>query len=685
MNNGDYIKSNSMKERNYWQFDRKFLFAFLILLTLACHGSSSGTWTLETVDGNWGDFRFTSLELDASGNLHISYQNCNDEGLRYAAKNDTGWAIEVVDPDDRTGFWTALELDPGNKPHIVYYSFQDSDLEYSWKNESGWQADNPPTMGHASWNPAPFRLGNDGYPRIIMVDRFTTELWYFWKNESGWQAESIPDTRYASYPDMVLDGNDQPHVSFLYDRGSSGFVRYICRNETGWYTEIVDDSMSAWGAATSIRLDGSGSPRISYYDRTNLDLRYAERNESGWQTEVAGSDGDVGDQCSLFLDHAGFPHISYYDTSGSALGYTWKNESGWHHETVDDGDVGTGWYSSLVLDADDLPVISYGDYSSWSLKLARKEKLPPPENVSVTATANTGGRIIPSGTIEVPEGGNVSFAILPDPGYHTDTFTIDGEPCDRIAEYTFSNIHGNHTINASFALNTCTIVSIAGEGGTISPLGEVCVDYGTNQTFRVAPGAGYRVSAIFIDGMLFEVSSRVVSDAADQDSRKITFRNVIANHTLNAEFVRADGTILEIREPPGATVSIDDEEKGVTPITLIDISPGRHTVKLSLEGYQDWSKKVNVVKDEITTVTAKLSPVQLGSISIQSNPEGASIMLDGQETGNSTPSVMSSIETGEHTITLIRSGYEVWEKTVDVRSSATVHILANLRKGLKLF
>jgi hypothetical protein len=211
------------------------------------------------------------------------------------------------------------------------------------------------------------------------------------------------------------------------------------------------------------------------------------------------------------------------------------------------------------------------------------------------------------------------------------------------------------------------------------------MDRGTNQTFFITPAAGYQVSDIFVDGVLFGVSSRVASSAVDQDIRTMTFHNVAANRTLHAEFIRAEGTMLEIRDPAGATVYVDNEERGVTPVTLTDITPGHHAVRLSLEGYQDWSKKVNVVKDTVTTVTAKLSPVQKGSISIESNPEGASIILDGTETGNTTPSVLPSIEPGEHTIGLIRLGYAVWDKTFEVRSNAMVHVLANLRKGLKLF
>jgi hypothetical protein len=673
-----------MKGRNYRQFDWKILIAFITLITLAASASATETWTIETIDGNWGDYRFTSLALDTSGNPHISYQNCNNEGLRYATRNESGWTVEIVDRDSRTGFWTALDLDESDQPHIVCYSLQGSDLEYVWKNESGWQSDNPPTYGHAAWTPAPFMLARDGYPRIVMVDRYKTGLRYFWKNGSGWFSETIPGTKDASYPDLILDSIDQPLVSFLSERGSSGHLQYAAKNESGWFTEFVDDSVNVWGAPTSIRLDEGGWPRIAYYDRTNLDLRYAWRDESGWHSEVAVADGDVGDQCSLFLDDEGFPHLSFYNGSGS-LDYAWKDESGWHDETVEKGGTGTGWYSSLVLDAWGRPVISYGDSSSWSLKLAKKMNRTPPPVRYIHAEANPGGTIAPGGVVESPCGIPVTFTIDPDPGYHIDTVITDGELSGRTPEYTFPGNCENHTITATFTLDTYSIVSSAGDGGSIDPLGEIRVDHGANQTFTIIADSGYQVSDILIDGAPFEVSSRVVSTPAEQDRREITFRNVTGNHTLQAVFAREVSTALEIRDPAGALVYVDDVVMGITPVTLTNITPGRHTVRISLEGYQDWSKKVNVEKEVVTSISANLAPVQTGSISIDSIPEGAIIILDGQNTGNRTPSLLSPVGAGPHAIRLVRTGYLTWDKEVKVRSGATVHILANLRKGAALF
>jgi hypothetical protein len=53
------------------------------------------------------------------------------------------------------------------------------------------------------------------------------------------------------------------------------------------------------------------------------------------------------------------------------------------------------------------------------------------------------------------------------------------------------------------------------------------------------------------------------------------------------------GKISVTSTPDGADVSIDDAFVGNAPATL-KLSPGKHTVKVSLQGYKDWTKEVSV-------------------------------------------------------------------------------------------
>ena len=74
-------------------------------------------------------------------------------------------------------------------------------------------------------------------------------------------------------------------------------------------------------------------------------------------------------------------------------------------------------------------------------------------------------------------------------------------PLDRLGTYSFDNVVADHTISASFALETRTIVATAGTGGNISPSGTVEVDYGTGKTFTITPDANCTIVDVLVDGV----------------------------------------------------------------------------------------------------------------------------------------------------------------------------------------
>jgi len=88
--------------------------------------------------------------------------------------------------------------------------------------------------------------------------------------------------------------------------------------------------------------------------------------------EVVDSEGNVGGFTSIALDSNNNPHISYYDYTNGDLKYAYKNASGWHIETVDsEGDVGQSTSIALrKLGLWELPHISYYDYTNGDLKYA---------------------------------------------------------------------------------------------------------------------------------------------------------------------------------------------------------------------------------------------------------------------------------------------------------------------------
>ncbi len=72
----------------------------------------------------------------------------------------------------------------------------------------------------------------------------------------------------------------------------------------------------------------------------------------------------------------------------------------------------------------------------------------------ITASASSGGSITPSGAVVVNYGANQAFTIGANTGYHIADVLVDGSSVGAVASYTFTNVIANHTIAASFAINT---------------------------------------------------------------------------------------------------------------------------------------------------------------------------------------------------------------------------------------
>ena len=142
----------------------------------------------------------------------------------------------------------------------------------------------------------------------------------------------------------------------------------------------------------------------------------------------------------------------------------------------------------------------------------------------VTSTITGSGSVSPS-SATVNEGESVTLTITPDEGYGIFSVIDNGTsvPVTRTGmTYTISNIAADHAIAVVFK-PLFTITTSAGEGGSITP--SMTVMQNEDATIVITPNAGYSVSHVYVDGV-------------DQGSiLNYSFQNVVANHTVTAEFV----------------------------------------------------------------------------------------------------------------------------------------------------
>ena len=69
---------------------------------------------------------------------------------------------------------------------------------------------------------------------------------------------------------------------------------------------------------------------------------------------------------------------------------------------------------------------------------------------TIQASAGANGIITPSGTINIAQGANQTFAMIPNTGYEVQNVYIDGNSVGALTSYTFTNVTANHQIHVTF-------------------------------------------------------------------------------------------------------------------------------------------------------------------------------------------------------------------------------------------
>jgi hypothetical protein len=159
---------------------------------------------------------------------------------------------------------------------------------------------------------------------------------------------------------------------------------------------------------------------------------------------------------------------------------------------------------------------------------------------TITASSSGNGSISPAGEVKVNYGLDKSFTITPAPNHHVVDVLVDGKSVGAVTKYTFKKVTDNHSIDATFAIDTYTIEASAGANGSISPSGAVKVEHGSDQTFTISPSTYYHVADVKVDGK----SVGAVTS--------YTFKNVMANHTIAATFEASNLIFVDV--PGGGEV-----------------------------------------------------------------------------------------------------------------------------------
>ena len=114
---------------SYYDFDNGNL--KYALCSSNCTQSSNWATTTTDVPGDAGEY--SSIALDSSSKVHISYYDKTNDKLKYATNASGSWVTNTVDSASGTGEYSAISVDAGDTIHISYYDSTNSALKYAVK------------------------------------------------------------------------------------------------------------------------------------------------------------------------------------------------------------------------------------------------------------------------------------------------------------------------------------------------------------------------------------------------------------------------------------------------------------------------------------------------------------------------------------------------------------------------
>ena len=171
------------------------------------------------------------------------------------------------------------------------------------------------------------------------------------------------------------------------------------------------------------------------------------------------------------------------------------------------------------------------------------------------------------------------------------------------------------------------------------------------------------------------------------------------------------GWLLVRTSPPGATVTVEGVDRGLTPLSLQDVPYGTHRVGIQAPGYEFETREVTLsaaatvaavsvelVRGGVPPAAETLPPAPAepstptapviagaragttGSVFVESRPAGARVLIDGEHAGL-TPIVVADLPAGRVEVRIDQDGYAPWVTVVEVPAFDRIRVAASLDRA----
>lgn len=193
---------------------------------------------------------------------------------------------------------------------------------------------------------------------------------------------------------------------------------------------------------------------------------------------------------------------------------------------------------------------------------------------------------------------------------------------------------------------------------------------------------------VLIDGEFVgrtPLSQELLQGSYEITLRKQGFSPVSFNHTVEAgvdiilesiQLQPAEGHLQITSVPTGASILLDDEYQGVTPLSLKLASNTEHKLRVSKAGYSTHEETVTVEPEQEHAIAVELSP-EYGTVFLTARPAGVELAIDGKKlaTGNGR----LRLTTRPHVLTVSKSGYISEKLTLTPRHGISQNVSVTLK------
>jgi hypothetical protein len=150
------------------------------------------------------------------------------------------------------------------------------------------------------------------------------------------------------------------------------------------------------------------------------------------------------------------------------------------------------------------------------------------------------------------------------------------------------------------------------------------------------------------------------------------------------------GRLLVRSTPAGASVVIDGESRGVTPLAVRELAFGAHAIEISHPGHETRKQRVTLsnrrparsidvaLRSTSAPAHATAATNSTGSLQVASRPAGAQVFVDDNLIGT-TPLLLSNVAAGSKRLRIELSGYQIWTTSVQIEPSERFRVAVSLQ------